>query len=337
MFVRILRFAASIAIVVGVVALCKTMDANATTAALALLLGILGISTFWGLAEAMAASVVAMLGFNLMFLPPIGKLTIRDSQNWVALLAFVVTAVTTSQLSARARRRAAEAEARRLEIERLYALVQSMMLTGGARKTIREFVNRVVQVFGCGAAAFYYRPADEFFRSGPESRVVSDHELLVEVEVDDISVDVSRGIALAPVRLGGRPMGSMALIGSPPSGQMVRAIVNLIAITIEKARALEDASHAEAARQSEVLKSALLDSLAHDIKTPLTSIKAAVTSLLGGSPDTEPRTAHHHQRRGRPAESAGGRSGGDGSHRGGQAPSGKAAGRGGRAHRRSAL
>jgi two-component system, OmpR family, sensor histidine kinase KdpD len=75
----------------------------------------------------------------------------------------------------------------------------------------------------------------------------------------------------------------MALIGSPPSAQMVRAIANLIAITIEKARALEDASHAEAARQSEVLKSALLDSLAHDIKTPLTSIKAAVTSLLGSA------------------------------------------------------
>ncbi len=66
-----------------------------------------------------------------------------------------------------------------------------------------------------------------------------------------------------------------------------------MAITIEKARALEEASHAEAARQNELLKSALLDSLAHDIKTPLTSIKAAVTSLLGtggfGS-----RVAHHH-------------------------------------------
>ena len=99
-------------------------------------------------------------------------------------------------------------------------------------------------------------------------------------------MDTVRGIALAPVRLGGRPMGSMALIGSPPSEPMVRAIVNLrIAITIEKARALEDASHAEAARQSEVLKSALLDSLAHDIKTPLTSIKAAVTSLLGDAPN----------------------------------------------------
>jgi two-component system sensor histidine kinase KdpD len=250
-----------------------------------LLLAILGISTYWGLAEAMVASVAAVLGFNLMFLPPVGKLTIQDPQNWVALLAFLVTAVTASQLSARARRRTAEAEERRLEIERLYALVQSMMLTGSARKTIREFVNRVVQVFGCSAAAFYYGPSDEFFRSGPESQVVTDHELLAETEVDDISVDAVRGIAIAPVRLGGRPLGSMALIGAPPSAQMVRAISNLIAITIEKARALEDASHAEAARQSEVLKSALLDSLAHDIKTPLTSIKAAVTSLLGGAQD----------------------------------------------------
>lgn len=82
-------------------------------------------------------------------------------------------------------------------------------------------------------------------------------------------------------------MGSLALVGSPPSEHIVRAIVNLVAITIEKARAMEDASHAEAARQSEVLKAALLDSLAHDIKTPLTSIKAAVTTLLGISGENQ--------------------------------------------------
>jgi two-component system sensor histidine kinase KdpD len=79
----------------------------------------------------------------------------------------------------------------------------------------------------------------------------------------------------------------MALLGTPPSEQTLGAIVNLIAITVEKARALEDASHAEAARQSEALKSALLDSLAHDIKTPLTSIKAAVTSLLGSAAESD--------------------------------------------------
>ena len=180
---KTLRFAAAVAIAVAVVALCAELRANATTAALFLLLAILGISTGWGLAEAMVASVVAVLGFNLMFLPPVGKLTIQDPQNWVALLAFLVTAVTASQLSAHARRRTAEAEARRLEMERLYALVQSMMLTGSARKTVREFVNRVVQVFGCSAAAFYYRASDEFLRSGPESLVVSAHELLAESEV----------------------------------------------------------------------------------------------------------------------------------------------------------
>ena len=285
---KALRFAASVLIIGAILALYRTLlPVNNTTVALTLLLAILGMSAGWGLAEATVASLVAVVGFNYWFLPPVGTLTIQDPQNWVALLAFLVTAVTASQLSARARRRAAEAEARRLEIERLYALVQAMMLSGNARKTIREFVGRVVQVFGCGAAAFYYQPTDEIFRSGAESQPVSDHDLRVAAELDDVSIDAQRLRATAPVRLGGRPLGSVALIGPLPSEQSVRAIVHLIAITIEKARALEDASYAEAAHQSELLKSALLDSLAHDIKTPLTSIKAAVTSLLGGAAGAE--------------------------------------------------
>ena len=281
---KAIRFATSFLIVAAILALYHLwLGVNNTTVALTLLLAILGISARWGLAEATAASLAAVLGFNFFFLPPFGTLTIQDPQNWVALAAFLVTAVTASQLSARVRRRAADAEARRLEIERLYVLVQAMILSGNPRKTIREFVNRVVQVFGCGAAAFYYGPADEVFRTGPESDLVSDHGLRAAAEIDDLSIDATRAVAIAPVRLGLRPLGSVGLVGQLPSEQTIRAIVNLAAITIEKARALEDASHAEAARQSEVLKSALLDSLAHDIKTPLTSIKAAVTALLGAS------------------------------------------------------
>jgi two-component system sensor histidine kinase KdpD len=289
---KALRFAASVLIIAAILALYRTLlPVNNTTVALTLLLAILGMSAGWGLAEATLASLVAVVGFNYWFLPPVGTLTIQDPQNWVALLAFLVTAVTASQLSARARRRAAEAEAGRLEIERLYALVQAMMLSGNARKTIREFVGRVVQVFGCGAAAFYYQPSDEIFRSGAESKPISDHDLHVAAEIDDVSIDPRRSLATAPVRLGGRPLGSMALIGPLPSEQSVRAIMHLMAITIEKARALEDAGYAEAARQSEVLKSALLDSLAHDIKTPLTSIKAAVTSLLASNSASNGRSA----------------------------------------------
>ena len=286
--IKLSRFLASILAVAAILALYRlVLSVNNTTVALSLLLAVLGVSARWGLAEAILASVVAVIGLNYFYLEPVGTLTIDDPQNWIALIAFLVTAVTASQLAERVRRRAAESEERRLEIERLYELVQTMMLRGNAPRTIREFVQRVVQVFGCDAAAFYYRPGEEFFRSGPESNPVTEHDLLAAAEVDELSVDDARTRAIAPVRLGGHPLGSMALLGPLPSDQTLRAIVNLIAITVEKARAIEDASQAEAARQSEVLKSALLDSLAHDIKTPLTSIKAAVTSLLGTAAETD--------------------------------------------------
>ena len=278
---KILRYAVSVALVAAILAAYRNLlQVNNTTVALTLLLAILAVSARWGLAEATVASVIAVLGFNFYFLPPMGTLTIQDSQNWVAFVAFLVTAVTASQLSAYARRRTAEAEARGLEVQRLYELVQGMMLSGNARRTIREFVHKVLQVYGCEGAAFYYRPTEEVFRSGPESAPISDHDLRAAAEVDDVTVQSERRMATSPVRLGVRPMGSLGLLGTLPSPETIRAIVYLMSLTIEKARALEEASHAEAARQGEVLKSALLDSLAHDIKTPLTSIKAAVTSLL---------------------------------------------------------
>src|ERR1043165_6860189 len=142
---------------------------NAATVSLALLLNVLFIATRWGSLPALLASIVAMLCFNFFFLPPFGTFTIAATDNWIALLAFLVTAVTAGQLSARERKRAEEAESGRREIERLYA------------------------------------------------------------ELRD---------------------------------------------------AFQRASHAEALRQSEKLKSALLDAVTHDLRTPLTSIKASITTLL---------------------------------------------------------
>jgi len=290
--VRALRFAASLLLVAAVLAVYHwVLAVNAVTAALTLLLAILFISTLWGLAEATVASIAAVLGFNYFFLEPIGTLTIQDPQNIVAFVAFLITAVTASQLSAYARRRTAEAESGRLEMERLHALVQTMMLRGSARNTASEFVQDVMQAFGCSAAAFYYQPGGEVFRSGPQngavSDAVSDASLSTAAEAADVTVDRNRGIAIAPVRLGVRSLGSMALMSAPPAGlpsdQTLRAIGNLAAIAIERARAFDEASRSESARQGEALKTALLDSLAHDIKTPLTSIKAAVTSLLAGA------------------------------------------------------
>ena len=108
---KLSRFVVSVLAVAAVLALYRdVLSVNNTTVSLSLLLVILGVSARWGLAEATVASIVAVLGLNYYFLEPIGTFTIEDPQNWIALVAFLVTAVTASQLSARVRRRAAEAE-----------------------------------------------------------------------------------------------------------------------------------------------------------------------------------------------------------------------------------
>lgn len=160
---------------------------NSTTVALAFLLVVLFNATYRGSGPALLASVLAMLCFNFFFIPPFYTFTIQDPQNWVALAAFLATAITAGQLSARAKRRAEEAETGRRENKRLYE------------------------------------------------------------ELHD---------------------------------------------------AFERVSHAEALRQSEQLKSALLDAVTHDLRTPLTSIKASATLLLedsDGDEETEPFSAKEQQ------------------------------------------
>lgn len=150
---------------------------NSTTVALALLLAVLSVAIAFGSKPALLASVLAMLGFNFFFLPPFHTFTIADPQNWIALTAFFITSVAVGQLSARAKRRAEEAEAGKREIRRLY-------------DELRDAFDR--------------------------------------------------------------------------------------------------ASEAEAIKRSERLKSALLDAVTHDIRTPLTSIKASATLLLEDREEMEP-------------------------------------------------
>lgn len=111
---------------------------NPTTAALALLLLVLLTATRWGIRPAVIASVVGVFYFNYFFLPPLGTLTIADPDNWVALFAFLVTALVVGQLSARAKQRAEEAEAGRREIERLYRESQEIFARASEAEALRR-------------------------------------------------------------------------------------------------------------------------------------------------------------------------------------------------------
>lgn len=168
---QFLGYIVAVIVIAAATAVLKALGAhiNPTTVALALLLIVLFVATAWGPKPAILASLLGVTCFNFFFLPPVHTFTIADPENWIALFAFLITAITAGQLSARAKRRAEEANAARQEIERLYHELQ-----------------------------------DTFERS----------------------------------------------------------------------------SQAKALKQSERLKSALLDAVTHDLRTPLTSIKASVTTLL---------------------------------------------------------
>ncbi|MBV9437267.1 MAG: DUF4118 domain-containing protein, partial [Acidobacteria bacterium] len=115
--------------VVGLIVVFYTrvVRVNPTTVALSFLLAVLIVSASWGLTVAVFMSLVAALAFNFFFLPPVGTLTIADTQNWLALLAFLFTAVMSSNLSERVRREARAANERRLEVERLYTFSQQLL------------------------------------------------------------------------------------------------------------------------------------------------------------------------------------------------------------------
>lgn len=285
---RLLRVAAAVALVAGIIACFRVaLPVNSTTVALVLLLAILGVSTWWGLVEASVASFAAVLGFNYYFLPPVGTLTIADPENWVALVAFLVTAVTASQLSARAKRRALEAEQRRREIEMLYAVGQSLLLRGSPRDMLAETVTRLAETFALDAATFYNAATGDVFTS--EASLPRFDKQLLQKIAGEQKEWTGEGIVVLPIRLGGQVIGSLGLAGRLPSGETLQALAYLVAVGIERARALEEAARAEAARQSEILKSALLDALAHNLKTPLTSIKAAASGMLAQAQDEHAR------------------------------------------------
>src|SRR5499427_7627963 len=107
---HVLRVVVSLAGVVFVTLIAfSVIPVNATTAGFAYLLYVLVIASIWGFLEAAVSSIAATLAFNFFFLPPIGTFTIADPQNWVALVAFLATAIVASQLSGRARQRHVEA------------------------------------------------------------------------------------------------------------------------------------------------------------------------------------------------------------------------------------
>jgi two-component system sensor histidine kinase KdpD len=288
--------AASVMVVLIVLLYFRYLHVNATTVSLSLLIAILFASAWWGLRVSIYMSVAAALCFNFFFLPPFLTFTISDSQNWVSLLAFLTTGILASNLSDRAQKETRISNRRRREAERLYEFSQQLLLAPNVVELVGMIPARMVNVFALRNAALFlqtrhqtYRSDPDFFADDRDLREVGQlgegghrYEALSERQSTFSNGDERKregNITIVPIRLGMRPIGSIAIAGTGVSRETLDAIGGLIAIAVERARAVETLTRSEAGRESERLRNALLDSVTHQLRTPLTSITAAISSL----------------------------------------------------------
>ncbi len=256
------------------------LEVKTTTVVLTFLLAILVASAVWGLGVSVFMSVIAMMCVDYFFLPPVGTFNVNDPEDWVSLISFLITAVIGSELSARARRQAQEANRQRNEVSRLYEFSQRLLRARNSADLLNEIPLQLVEMFKARSAALNVMGKETIYRSGINSPEIDAARLKAVQPRGNLESDFEQGLSYCPVRLGAQTIGSFGVSGLAVSTQTLDAIATLIAAAIDRMHAIEQLGKTEAARESERLKSVLLDALAHDFKTPLTSIKAAATSLL---------------------------------------------------------
>jgi two-component system sensor histidine kinase KdpD len=294
MTLKVLRVLAGLLFIAAMTFILERIPVNPTTAGFAYLITILLVAARWGLPESVTASAAAAFCLNYFFLPPVRTLNIADAHNWVALSAFLVTSLVASQLSEVARRRNSLLHQRQTEMERLYALSRGIMLIDSEKPAGVQIAAEIVRIYDLTSVTIYDQTDDQTWSAGVV-RDTATLDTLRELAVRGGTVeDAVANSYMAPVTLAGRIIGSVAIEGAvaierkmvagsgtgPLSASALHAITNLIAVGMEKARTQELVSRAEAARQSEQFKSTLLDAVAHEFKTPLTSIKAAASTIL---------------------------------------------------------
>lgn len=273
-----------------------------TTVALAYLLVVLFVASWTTLPVAVVTSVVAMLTLNYCFMPPVGTFVIADPHNWVALGAFLIVAVVATHLSSTARARAQEAVERRNEVTRLFDLSRDVLLTTDsdgasaalARHVARRFELPIVTIAVPGEVEGWTKT-----HGGASAPQVDDRELDtawaaarggLEFDANTRSYGGHRTVGegsdllvAVPVRVGVRPVALALLGGRHLEPGTADAIAGVVAIALERARFLDERRLAELSRQRADLTSALLAALGHDLRTPLTAIRVAVTNASDAS------------------------------------------------------
>lgn len=251
------------------VALCTVaiagLEGLAPAASLSVLylLPVLLVSTGWGLRLGLATSLASALVFNVLFLDPRGRITIADSRNVAALGTFVVVALVTSRVADLARARATEAEARRQEAALAADIARGMLAGGDPEGLLRSVARRLTEALGVPSAAL-------------ERGVVPGDRRREAFALR--SGDVTVATLLLPADL---PAGAHARL----TAHVLPSLEALVVAALERDALQAEVVETAALRRGDVLKTAILRSVSHDLRSPLTSILTAGSAL--GSPTVQ--------------------------------------------------
>jgi two-component system, OmpR family, sensor histidine kinase KdpD len=231
------------------------------------LLAVLLVASLFGLWLGLVTAVGSALAFNFFHLPPTGRFTIHEAENWVALVIFLVVAVVASTLAQRARTRAEDAEARRREANLALELARLLLRGDDLDTSLPAAAQRLAAALGVSSAAIVLRPDD-----GDERRLAF------------------------PLREGTRRLGTLLLPRDASETTLRRVqervvppLEALLAAALERADLLNDVVETRSLRRSDVVKTALLRAVSHDLRSPLTAILTAVEPLAAQQSDPDLR------------------------------------------------
>jgi two-component system sensor histidine kinase KdpD len=251
----ILASVAALALCTGAIYVCKQF-APVLSLGVLYLFAVLAIAVVWGRAYGIPVAVASVALFNFLFLPPLYTFTLADEENWFALAVYLVVASVVGDLAVRSRRRAAEAEQRGREEALLAEMATAFLQSESAAAELKRHERALADVLHAESARVVLgRPTEQ-----------------------------PPGEAPLELAAGGRLVGILYVREGPEPNLAIRrrflpAVASLIAVATDRERLGREAIEAEALRRSDSIKTAVLQAVSHDLRSPLTAIRVAAESL----------------------------------------------------------
>ena len=263
-----------------------------TNVVLAFLAVVFAAAAVGGLGPGLLACGLGFLAFDVLFLPPYNELRVHDPQDFVSLLVYVAVAVAVSGLVELIRRRQDEAEHRERESRVLYELSSSLVAHGGLDETLDSVVRTVRSLFDLAGCAVVLGDASGTpwvaARAGDTGALATAlGNGTVRVRGPELGLDPGQALTV-PMQGAEGPVGALVVVAGgslafgEPERRVLATFANQAALAVEQRQLEQERARARELEETDRLRTALLDSVSHDLRTPLASIKGSVTSLLDG-------------------------------------------------------